>query len=99
MGRVLGSSITYTAFTHVRWGWLAFPIILETLGIVFLLIVLCRNRKWPLWKGSILAALYHGLESESSGMDLQSTSGMGEAAKSTRVRLIFSQELEKMVLR
>lgn len=97
--RALGSYIRYTAFTHVPWEWLVFPIILETLGILFLLIVLYKGRVRPVWKGSILAALYHGLEHESSGMDLQNTSGMGEAAKATHVRLVFSHELERMVFR
>lgn len=80
-----GRFITYQATVHVRWEWMTMPILLEILGILFMFIVMYMNRRRPLWKGSILATLYHGLEHPPNGRQLQKSSGMREMAQSTRV--------------
>ncbi|ETS88147.1 hypothetical protein PFICI_01975 [Pestalotiopsis fici W106-1] len=95
---VSGHFITYQATVHVRWEWMTLPIFLEVLGIIFMLIVMFTNRRRPLWKGSTLATLYHGLEYPSNGQGLHKTSGMREMAQSTRVNLRYSDQMNKMTL-
>ncbi|KAL3439769.1 hypothetical protein BJX65DRAFT_291675 [Aspergillus insuetus] len=51
-------------YVSVRWLWLVFPSALVALGVVFLGLTMLTNRRQGLrlWKSSILAILFHGLE-------------------------------------
>lgn len=84
-----GAALTDETFVHVRWPWFILPVAVEVMGLVFLLLVaygIKRNR--PLWKGSILAALYHGAQdAPDNGESLETASGMSAAADQTRVML------------
>lgn len=85
----------------VRWAWLAYPIALVVLTLVFFVLLLVET--WPkathpkVWKSSPLALLFHGLAKESSGdskedelEDLNEVRGMEATAKSTAVKLEMS---------
>jgi hypothetical protein len=51
-------------YVSVRWLWLVFPSALVALGLVFLGLTMLTNgrRGLSLWKSSILAIFFHGLE-------------------------------------
>jgi hypothetical protein len=79
----------------VRWPFLAYPAALAVLTLIFFLamVLVTRStghRPW-VWKSSPLALLYHGLvgweESISNTVLIEDMKGMGEAAKSTAVKL------------
>lgn len=48
-------------FVHVRWAWLAYPIVIVVLSIVLLIYTIVDNnhRDLQVWKASILALMYH----------------------------------------
>jgi hypothetical protein len=87
---VTGQVALPVTYLHIRWEWLILPAVLEVAGIALLLstMVVAKRAKTPLWKGSVLPFLYHGLE---DGMRedvsaLESVSSMEREAKA-RVRL------------
>jgi len=87
---VTGQVALPVTYVHIRWEWLILPAVLEVAGIALLLstMVVTKRAKTPLWKGSVLPFLYHGLE---DGMKedvsaLESLSSMEWEAKA-RVRL------------
>ena len=84
---LVGLRVTYV---HIRWEWLILPAVLEVAGIALLLltIVAAKRAKTPLWKGSVLPFLYHGLEDgmKEDASALESVSSMEREAKA-RIRL------------
>jgi hypothetical protein len=61
---VIGQVALPVTYVHIRWEWLILPAVLEVAGIALLLstMVVTKRAKTPLWKGSVLPFLYHGLE-------------------------------------
>ncbi|KAJ0419625.1 hypothetical protein BJY00DRAFT_313774 [Aspergillus carlsbadensis] len=95
----------YSLQVHVRvgWPWLILPALLVLLGDVFFLLTLRANRqqKGALWKSSLLANLYHGLDnvvSAGGDNDYATASEMESAAEGVRVRLEHSQSHRRVVL-
>ncbi len=62
--QVNGEVLSAQTFVDVRWAWLTLPIVLEVVGIFVLVKTtrLTRRHKAGLWKSSILALLFHGLD-------------------------------------
>ncbi|KAL1865343.1 hypothetical protein Daus18300_007233 [Diaporthe australafricana] len=89
--RATGTAVTYETFVHVRWPWFILLVIVETMGLVyFLAVAYGRKRRRVLWKGSILAALYRGLqhhEFQDGRQGLDTASGMTAVAEQTSVML------------
>ncbi|KAL4810344.1 hypothetical protein BDV18DRAFT_156711 [Aspergillus unguis] len=58
-------------YVKVNWPWIVLPIVLMVLGVVFLLCTMLVNKKrgLKLWKTSLLAVLFHGLEDPRLGDD------------------------------
>ncbi|KAK5467759.1 hypothetical protein LTS15_000732 [Exophiala xenobiotica] len=87
---VTGQVALPVTYLHIRWEWLILPDVLEVAGIALLLLtmVVAKRAKTPLWKGSVLPFLYHGLEDgmKEDSSALESVSGMEREAKA-RVRL------------
>lgn len=53
-------------FIHVHWGWIIMPISIVILSTIFLVLTIVESRKKPyLFKTSILATIFHGLEERS----------------------------------
>lgn len=44
---------------HVRWGWLAYPIAIVAISLIFLAITIWITRRDESWKSSILPILFH----------------------------------------
>ncbi|KAI1502560.1 hypothetical protein F5X99DRAFT_158550 [Biscogniauxia marginata] len=56
-----GNRVEQVIFVHVRWGWLAFPLVVELTAVAFVLSVMVKNRRRgiPTWKSSALGLLSH----------------------------------------
>ncbi|KAJ9613520.1 hypothetical protein H2200_003462 [Cladophialophora chaetospira] len=61
-----GSVQAERTYVDVSWWWLILPVLLNTVGIVFLVITVLETRRLnlPLWKTSAMAMLYHGLDED-----------------------------------
>ena len=83
---------------EVRWGYLAFPIALVLLTMIFLVAVIMetsRHHEADAWKSSALALLFHGLDPRTRdlhGAGMESLEEMEKAAKGMRVRLRREEE-------
>ncbi|KAJ9614106.1 hypothetical protein H2200_002242 [Cladophialophora chaetospira] len=95
---VLGSVLSERTFVEVRWLWMILPVLLNVLGVVFLVVVrsYTEKLKLPLWKTSTLAMIYHGLDEDliegEAGTSYETSSGMAQAARGLYVRLSSAQE-------
>lgn len=100
---VRGSMGSAETVVSVRWAWAVLPLALWVGTVVFLAVVAGVTRRWgvPLWKGSTLAYLYHGLEMERRELSQESlgrTSEMNAAAARTAVALGYSGAKGRLVL-
>ncbi|CAG8144339.1 unnamed protein product [Penicillium salamii] len=59
---VNGTALGIEVFVEVQWPWIIFPGLLVVFGITFFAIAVSTNNDTSLWKSSIFAFLYHGLE-------------------------------------
>lgn len=86
-----GKLFNTTTCIDVRWGWLALPAVLALLTIIVLCATMYASsskRGSAVWKSSSLADLFHGLAmKEKLSSDLDSSSGMEQAAKTINVIL------------
>ena len=59
-----GETWVTSTVVRVRWEWLALPISLLVISIIFLIwtVLLTHRYQVPLWKSSLLATLYNGME-------------------------------------
>ena len=103
-GRLRGVYREKVTFVEVRWLWLILPLATELLGIVCVGAVMLQSRNHAgLWKGTILAALYHGRLDEnvvksSGGKNVQTIADIKREARETNVRLRSSRGGMKVVL-
>jgi hypothetical protein len=60
----IGTAWGNQAFVHGRWPWLFTPAMMVILTLALLIVAMVQNarRKCCVWKSSILATIYHGLE-------------------------------------
>ena len=86
----------------IRWLWLILPYGLSTGAIVFLLytIYISRRSEAPLWKSSINALIYHGIDHDMDiHSNLASIPEMDQQATTTLARLApFSERNNRLVL-
>lgn len=93
---IRGYAYTEESYVRVRWQWLILPALLELVSVVLLILTIIYSRREdvPLWKSSILALMYHGVEGL-RGQETLATerlSGMELIAKTTDVRLIKNED-------
>jgi hypothetical protein len=92
---ITGQAAFPVTFANVRWEWLILPVVLEAAGITLLLFTMVQTKhtEVPLWRASVLAFLYHGLEEGlKDGQATAKVSGMDMDAKKVRVRLKPSEK-------
>ena len=85
---------------EVRWYWLTLPALLNLASAIFLglTIYTTHKHKTPLWKTSLVASLFHGLEPDlQDGPTDTRVSQMDLASKELKVRLKRSMVVGKMV--
>lgn len=73
---VLGTAFELRTFVHIRWGWIALPVIVVLMTGAFLVAAMMTSRttKTKLWKSSALAMLFHGLDGDTRKKALDSQS-------------------------
>ena len=100
---VVGTVGVSQVYVDVRWKWFILPCFLELMGILFLFltIVISRYRDVHIWKSSLYALLYHGLEREvlDTSHIADTVSGMKHMARSTDVKLVAADEDGRLALR
>ncbi|KAJ1326994.1 DUF3176 domain-containing protein [Microdochium nivale] len=87
-----GSKVAQVVFVRVVWPWLAPPVVLQVLAVVFVGLVMWRNRRGggrglPLWRSSATAVLLHsydpvkGVLREPPGCDVAGAGGRVDGGK------------------
>lgn len=85
-----GTSQLPATRVHVRWQWIALPLTLTVFSIVLLGVAIERSEGAGkvIWKSSILATLFHGVQGwDAKELDHRSLSEMEKAAKGMNVAL------------
>lgn len=92
---VRGEAIAEESYVRVRWQWIILPAFLELASLLLLVSTIIHSRRQhvPLWKSSILALIYHGVDELRGQEDLNTErlSGMQVTAKTTDVQLVKSE--------
>jgi hypothetical protein len=109
---VYGTVASAEVYVRVSWGWILLPTVLVVTGLVFLgsTVIVNRGQGLRLWKSSVLAVLFHGLngvEMGPGGEDgerkdgedrLATVSQMEERAQIMRVKLRTAMRERGLVL-
>lgn len=85
-----GTVLSAKVYVTVNWLWIILPAALVVLSVAFLLLTILTNRRQRLrlWKTSLLAVLFHGLDGWTSMDDKHATvSQMERTAQSLEVKL------------
>jgi hypothetical protein len=53
---------------HVRWGWLAYPLAVVVIAIVFVIVTIIKSRHDEPWKASVVALMFHGFHDGPGGV-------------------------------
>lgn len=74
---------------EVQWAWLAFPIAIVSISLIFLVSTIIINRDDEIWKSSILAMMFHSFEDEDrKGLgDMNSAKAMKDSTRNQKVQL------------
>jgi hypothetical protein len=92
---VQGVALAEENYFSVRWQWIALPALLELAVLVMsvMTIVQCRREDVPLWKSSVLALIYHGVDGPRAQESLvtERLSGIEATAKVTDVQLLKTE--------
>jgi hypothetical protein len=84
-----GDTLMWVIHVKVQWSYLAFPIAMITLGIVYVLLIVVESTRLqvPVWKESALPSVLHGLDNETQSLlrEVQSEK-TGPRADATTVR-------------
>ncbi|KAJ5177547.1 uncharacterized protein N7500_000246 [Penicillium coprophilum] len=97
--RVNGTAYAIEVFVEVQWAWLILPALLVISGTLFFVLVILINKKdnTSLWKSSVLAYIYHGLN-DVGPADYTTASKMEEKAEDMDVQLQFSDKKGDLIL-
>jgi hypothetical protein len=88
-------------YVHIRWLWLILPMTLAPMSLFFLLsaIWISSQGNVKVWKSSILATIFHGLENPiGPDIAINRPSEMGEVAKRMRVRLTRTSDASRNLM-
>ena len=78
---------------HVRWGWIAYPIVIVAAALVFLITTIWMTKKDEAWKASILPVIYHsfGGVDRDEFVKLDTVQDMKKASRNRKVSLAVNQ--------
>lgn len=89
---LVGSAFGRETYVSVRWGWLAFPLVLLLISVGFLAATIYRTSKQKgeigVWKTSAMPTLIYGLPKEAQGSFNSQSSALN---KKTRIRLLLDK--------
>jgi hypothetical protein len=93
---VRGRAYAEESYVEVRWWWILLPTLLQLSTLVLFLttVVYSHLNDVPIWKSSILAIIYHGVEDldEKKDVAAERLSGMNAVARMDKVQ--FSQSAD-----
>jgi hypothetical protein len=93
---VQGDAFAEESYVHVRWQWLILPAFLELASLVLLVLTIVHSRREdvPIWKSSVLALMYHGVDELHDRVTLASErlSSMELIAKGADVQLVKNED-------
>lgn len=98
---VTGSYVLHETILVARWGWLTVLFSIELMGMCYLLTIIFRPRSAAgVWKDSIFAVLYHGLDDGARNTigHVKNLRDMRKATKYMEVRLDHLREDDRAVL-
>jgi hypothetical protein len=91
-----GDAYADESFVRVRWHWIAMPAFLELASLALLVLTIVHSRRMdiPLWKSSVLALIYHGVDElrAQENPANERWSSMEGAAKEVDVQLVKSED-------
>lgn len=90
-----GDTLQWVIHVRVQWAYLAFPIAMITLGVVYVLLTILESTRlhMPVWKESALPSLLHGLDSETQSLLRNAqTQHTGTKPVDTTVRFGFDEK-------
>lgn len=94
-----GMIYTDEVIVRVQWAWMILPTLLVILGNVFLVWTTYASKKKIIWKSSVLAFLFHGLDDQRGRDDCITGSGMEKLAEAMHVQLHPSEDDTRLMLR
>lgn len=94
-----GTIYTDEVIVRVQWAWIILPTLLVILGNVFLVWTTYASKKMIIWKSSVLAFLFHGLDDQKERDDCMTGSGMEKLAEAMHVQLHPSEDDARVMLR
>jgi hypothetical protein len=87
---VRGRAYAEESYVEVRWQWIVLPVLLQlsTLVLFITTVAYSHCNSVPIWKSSILAIIYHGVEDLDEKKDLvaERLSGMNAVARVDKVQ-------------
>jgi hypothetical protein len=93
---VPGRAFAEETYVEVRWRWIILPVLLQlsTLVLFITTVVYSHLNGVPIWKSSILAIIYHGVEDLDEKKDLaaERLSGMNKIAREDKVQFSRSAD-------
>lgn len=92
-----GAIYTNEVMVRVQWSWMILPTLLVILGNVFLVWTSYVSKKKILWKSSVLAFLFHGLDDQRERDECMTGSGMEKLADNMHVQLHPSGDTRVML--
>lgn len=89
-----GRAFVSETYIRARWQWLAFPATVTVVTTILLSLSIVINRNYPLFKGSALALLFHGLGEwpHSSTQSLNTVEDLEYTAKNMTTSLMEDDE-------
>lgn len=94
-----GAIYTNEVMVRVQWAWMILPTLVVIFGNVFLVWTYYASKKKILWKSSVLAFLFHGLDDQRERDDCMTGSGMEKLADDMQVQLQPSGDDARVMLR
>jgi hypothetical protein len=93
---VRGDAYAKESYVHVRWQWIILTAFLELASLVLLVLTIVHSRREdvPIWKSSVLALMYHGVDElhDRGTLASERLSGMELIAKATDVQLVKNED-------
>ncbi|RWA03095.1 hypothetical protein EKO27_g12010 [Xylaria grammica] len=100
-GTFYGSYLQYETIFQIQWEWIILPVLLNILALVLQIVVIRQSRlsgQKHLWRGSVLATLYHGVEYRAIHSEMATIVDMRKDAGTNVVRLRLSKDGRAMLV-